>query len=70
MAFFLAFLRVSGRPSAVRRPLAFHVANENVVASFGKIRLVSSLFAGSCWEFWRLVRFLRVSASLLRVASV
>ena len=68
--FFLAFLRASGRPSAVRRPLAFHVANESVVASFGNIRLASSLLAGNCWEFWRLVRFLRASASLLRVVSV
>ena len=41
--FLLAFLRISGRPSAVRRPLAFHVANESVVASLGRIRFVSSL---------------------------
>ena len=44
--FVFAFLRISGRPSAVRRPLAFHVANDSDWASLGRIRFVPSLFAG------------------------
>ena len=58
---FLAFLRVSGMPSAVKRPLAFHVANERVGASLGRMRLAASL--------WGLTGLGQVSGSRLGVAS-
>ena len=50
--FFLAFRRVSGRPSAVRRSLAFHVANVSDGASLGRIRFVSSLSVGVLSGGW------------------
>ena len=44
--FFLTFLRASGMPSAVRRPLAFLVANERVGDSHGRMRLASASLWG------------------------
>ena len=49
MVRFLAFLRCSGRHSAVRRPLAFQEANESKVALLGRIQLVSVLIDGWSW---------------------
>jgi len=48
-------------PSAVKRPLAFQVANESVGASLGRMRLVASL--------WGLTGLGQVSGSQLGVAS-
>ena len=54
----------------MRRLLAFHVANESVVASLGRIRFVSSLLVGGCWELGWLVAVFGGCASLLAVVSV
>ena len=68
--FFLAFLRFSGRPLAVRRPLAFQVANDRVGVSLGRIRFVSILLSGVPCGGWRLEGILVGCASPLGVPCV
>ena len=54
----------------MRRPLAFQVANDREVASFGRIRFVSILLAGVPQEGWSLVGGPGGRTSLMRASGI